>query len=126
MKAAHAKVKSGRDFPAYIQEIKQEGLLHYDFMVRDGRTVYHGVNGFQISSDPVYEEKLISVQASPAAVRQVITEHQQGNSDFLTFCKLVADAGVEKWIVDTRAMTCTYYDLEGNSMVAEPIPDTGY
>lgn len=126
MKAAHAKVKSGKDFPAYVQEIKRIGLLYYDFMVKDGRTVYHGVNGFQINSDPIYEEKSISVQGAPAAVRHIIAEHQQGKSDFLTFCKLVADAGVEKWVVDTRAMMCTYYDLEGNSMVAEPIPDGGY
>jgi len=126
MKAAHARVKSGKDFPAYVQEIKRNGLLYYDFMVKDGRSVYHGVNGFQISSDPIYQEKSISVQAAPAAVRQIIAEHQQGKSNFLTFCRLVGDAGVEKWVVDTRTMMCTYYDLEGNNMVAEPIPDDGY
>jgi uncharacterized protein YbcV (DUF1398 family) len=126
MKAAHAKVKSGADFPAYVQEIKQLGLLHYDFMVKDGRTVYHGRNGFQLSGDPIYEEKIISVQASPAAVQQIIAEHQQGKSDFLTFCRQVAEAGVEKWVVDTKAMLCSYYDRSGNSMVAEPIPDGTY
>ncbi len=126
MKAAHAKVKSGADFPAYVREIKQLGLLHYDFMVKDGRINYHGENGFLVSGDPIYGEKTISVQASPAAVKQIITEHQQGKSDFPTFCTLVADAGVEKWVVDTRDMLCTYYDLSGNSMVAEPIPDGTY
>jgi uncharacterized protein YbcV (DUF1398 family) len=126
MKAAHAKVKSGADFPAYIQEIKQLGLIHYDFMVEDGRTIYYGENGFQVSGDIIYGEKTISVQASPAAVRQIIAEHQQGKSDFLAFCALVADAGVEKWVVDTEGMLCTYYDLSGNRMVAEPIPDETY
>ncbi|WP_295664012.1 DUF1398 family protein [uncultured Mucilaginibacter sp.] len=47
-------------------------------------------------------------------------------SDFLTFCLLVADAGVQKWVVDTQAMMCVYYDLAGNNMVAEPIPESGY
>ncbi len=126
MKAAHAKVKSGADFPAYVKEIKQLGLVHYDFMVKNGRTVYHGVNGFQVSSDSIYPEKTISAAASPAAVKQIIAEHQQGKSDFPTFCQLVADAGVEKWVVDTAAMVCSYYDLSGNSIVAEPIPDGGY
>ncbi|WP_295653676.1 DUF1398 family protein [uncultured Mucilaginibacter sp.] len=126
MKAAHAKVKSGVDFPAYVQEIKQLGLLHYDFMVKDGRTVYHGPNGFQISGDPVYSEKPISAQASPVTVQHIIAEHQQGKTDFLTFCALVADAGVKKWVVDTEVMLCSYYDLAGNNMVAEPIPDKGY
>ena len=126
MKAAHAKVKSGADFPAYVKEIKELGLIQYDFMVKDGRTVYHGANSFQVSSDPIYPEKTISAAASPAAVKQIISEHQQGKSDFLTFCHLVAEAGVEKWVVDAEAMVCSYYDLSGNSMVAEPIPDSAY
>ncbi|PUZ29410.1 phage envelope protein [Chitinophaga parva] len=122
MKAAHAKVKSGADFPAYVHEIKQLGLLHYDFVVKNGQTEYHGANGFQLNGDPIYAEKDIFAQASPAAVRQIIAEHQQGKTDFLTFCQQVADAGIEKWIVDTQAMLCIYYDLKGNSVVVEPIP----
>ena len=126
MKAAHAKVKNGADFPAYVREIKNLGLIHYDFLVKNGATEYHGKNGFKITSEGIYADKIISIENSPAAVRQIILEHQQGKSDFLTFCELVANAGVEKWVVDTDKMTCTYYDLSGNIMVAEPIPDKGY
>jgi uncharacterized protein YbcV (DUF1398 family) len=126
LKAAHAKVKSGADFPAYVQEIKQLGLIHYDFMVKNGSTVYYGANGFQVSGDPIYDEKTISAQATPGDVRQIIADHQQGKNDFLSFCTLVAAAGVEKWVVDTKEMLCSYYDLSGNSMVAEPIPDCAY
>jgi uncharacterized protein YbcV (DUF1398 family) len=126
MKAAHAKVKSGADFPPYVQEIKQLGLVHYDFMVKDGRTVYHGSNDFQVSSDPIYEEKIISDKPSVGAVRQIIADHQQGKSDFMTFCNLVAAAGVEKWTVDTEAMLCCYYDFSGNILIAESIPDGTY
>lgn len=126
MKAAHAKVKSGTDFPAYVQEIKQLGLLYYTFLVKNGQTEYHGANGLQINGEAVYPEKTISIQSSSMAVRQIIAEHQQGKNDFLTFCQLVADAGVQKWVVDTGTMMCTYYDLAGNSMVAEPIPESGY
>lgn len=126
MKAAHAKVKSGADFPAYVQEIKQLGLLRYEFMVKDGRTVYHGANGFQICGEPVYTDKTIAAEASTAALRQLITETQQGKSDFPAFCSGAAAAGVGKWVVDTQAMLCRYYDLSGNSMLAEPIPDKAY
>jgi len=126
MKAAHAKVKSGVDFPAYVQEIKQLGLLHYDFLVKNGQTEYYGAKGLQVNGEAIYPEKAISIQPSSIAVRQIIAEHQQGKSNFLTFCQLVADAGVQKWVVDTQAMMCTYYDLMGNSMVAEPIPESGY
>ena len=126
IKAAHAKVKSGADFPAYVQEIKQLGLLHYDFLVKNGKTEYHGENGFQVNGEAIYAEKQISNHGSSLTLRQTITEHQQGKSDFLTFCQLVADAGVQKWVVDTQAMMCVYYDQAGNNMVAEPIPESGY
>ncbi len=126
IKAAHAKVKTGGDFPAYVQEIKHLGLLRYEYMVKNGQTVYYGANNFHVSSKAIYAEKIISENASPATVKQVITEHQQGKTHFLTFCKQVADAGVQKWVVDTQAMQCGYYDLDGNAMVAEPIPESGY
>jgi uncharacterized protein YbcV (DUF1398 family) len=126
MKAAHAKVKTGSDFPAYVQEIKQLGLLKYEYLVKNGQTVYHGANNFQISSEAIYPDKAISEISSPGTVKQIIAEHQQGKTDFLTFCKQVANAGVEKWVVDSQTMLCSYYDLAGNSMVAEPIPDNGY
>jgi uncharacterized protein YbcV (DUF1398 family) len=34
--------------------------------------------------------------------------HQQGKTDFPTFCKHAAETGVEKWRVDISQMTCTY------------------
>ncbi|WP_285058465.1 DUF1398 domain-containing protein [Pedobacter ginsengisoli] len=126
MRAAHAKVKSGADFPAYVQEIKQLGLLHYEFMVSNGQTIYHGADDLQFSSDPSYTNKTISGTVSPQLLQQIIVEHQQGKSDFLTLCQQVANAGVAKWIVDTQAMVCRYYDLSGNEIINEPIPDNGY
>lgn len=126
MKAAHAKVKSGADFPGYVREIKQLGLLHYDFLVKNGQTNYHGANGFQVKGEAIYPEKAISNSSSSMAVRQIIADHQQGKSDFLTFCELVADAGVKNWVVDTESMMCNYYNLAGEIMVAEPIPESAY
>lgn len=35
IKAAHSKVKSGADFPSYIQEIKALGVTHYEAHVED-------------------------------------------------------------------------------------------
>lgn len=126
MKAAHAKVKSGADFPAYVQEIKKLGLSRYEFRVKDGQTFFHGSGNFQIVSDPIYREKTIEQRSSVRHLRQIIAETQQGKSDFQAFCNGAATAGVEKWVVDTEKMLCTYYDLSGNKMVEEPIPDASY
>ncbi len=48
IKDAHAKVKSGADFPAYIQDLIQLGVLSYDTFVMDGHSVFNGADNFVI------------------------------------------------------------------------------
>mgnify|MGYP006180113757 CR=1 FL=1 len=48
IKTAHSKVKSGADFPSYIQDLKQLGVTSYDSYVSDGHTNYFGKNDFKI------------------------------------------------------------------------------
>ena len=51
-----------------------------------------------------------------------LVAHQQGKTDFLTFIKMCATVGIEKWIISMQNMTCTYYDKAGNEILAEHIP----
>ena len=55
IKTAHSKVKSGADFPSYIQDLKQLGVTSYDSYVSDGHTNYFGENDFKITSPAKYE-----------------------------------------------------------------------
>jgi uncharacterized protein YbcV (DUF1398 family) len=126
IKAAHGSVKTGADFPRYIKEIKQLGLIRYEFNVNDGSIIYYGSNDHQVKGEGIYASQTINSQASPEALRHTIAIHQQGQTDFLTFCRQAAAAGVGKWEIDTQKMLCTYYDLAGNNMVAEPIPEDNY
>jgi hypothetical protein len=50
IKLAHSKVKSGADFPAYIQELKVLGVTSYETFVGDGHTDYHGSNNVIVSN----------------------------------------------------------------------------
>lgn len=126
MKAAHAKVKSGADFPHYIQEIKSYGLKRYTFDVIDGKVTYYGESEYQVAAPAIYEPKTINPIASPDGLRNIISIHQQGKTDFTTFCEQAAAAGVKQWVIDTDRMLCIYNDIVGNEMVAEPIPQGGY
>ena len=51
-----------------------------------------------------------------------LKNHQNGNTDYLTFCQDCSKSGVAKWIMDLDAMMCTYYDREGNNVLVEKIP----
>lgn len=48
--------------------------------------------------------------------------HQQGKTDFLTFIKMCATFGIEKWAISMDKITCTYYNKAGNEILVEEIP----
>jgi uncharacterized protein YbcV (DUF1398 family) len=122
IKTAHAKVKSGADFPSYINELSTLGITQYVHFVADGCIEYCGANNFSIASNAKWDVIAIAKVASKELLQHALTIHQQGQTDYLTFCKQSGEAGVEKWIVDITAMTCTYYDLNQNEMITEVIP----
>jgi uncharacterized protein YbcV (DUF1398 family) len=122
VKQAHSKVKSGADFPAYVQEMKSLGVRTYEHHVSDGRIEYKGENNFSISADPKWSLVEIAAHGNVEALQYALKIHQQGQTDYMIFCRQSAEAGVNVWIVDLVRMTCTYYDKAGNEMVAEIIP----
>ena len=122
IKAAHSKVKSGADFPAYIQDIKKLGVTFYETFVIDGHTDYYGVNNYKTTAPAKYAELTIAETSNTEQFRIDLKEHQQGKTDFLTFIGMCATFGIEKWAVCLDKMTCTYYDKTGNEILVERIP----
>ncbi|MFT3908537.1 MAG: DUF1398 family protein [Ferruginibacter sp.] len=119
---AHSKVKSGADFPAYVQDLIKLGVKKYDTYVSDGHTLYLGDNDYQIQSEPKYAELNIANISDKERFRHYLKSHQRGQTDYPTFCNHAAGTGVEKWTVDMNQMTCTYYDKANNKMLEEEIP----
>ena len=122
IKAAHSKVKSGADFPAYIQDIKRLGVTFYETYVADGHTDYFGVNDYKTSSVARYDALVIAPVANIEQFKTDIKAHQQGKTDYPTFCNDCEKSGIEKWAVCMEKMTCTYYDKSGNEILIEQIP----
>jgi uncharacterized protein YbcV (DUF1398 family) len=122
IKAAHSKVKSGADFPAYIQDLKKLGVTSYETFVADGHTDYYGANHFKTSSTAKYEVLPIANSSTPEQFIVDLKAHQQGKTDYPTFCNDCAKSGIEKWAVCLQKMTCTYFDKAGNELLAEQIP----
>ncbi|MBE8712131.1 DUF1398 domain-containing protein [Sphingobacterium hungaricum] len=119
---AHSKVKSGAEFPAYIQEIKTFGVKSFETFVSDGHTDYHGDQDYRTSSDPLYAPLVIAQHTNAEQFSKDLKNHQQGGTDFFTFCADCAKSGIEKWIVDLDKMTCIYYDQSGQEILTEQIP----
>jgi len=119
---AHAKVKSGADFPNYIQDIIKLGVTGFETFVADGHTVYFGAAGVKIESAATYAALKLADESDKDQFQEDLKDHQQGKTNYQTFCLDCAWSGVEKWVVDMSKMTCTYYDKAGNEMLAEAIP----
>lgn len=120
--AAHNKVESGADFPRYIQEIKALGVTGFTTWVVDSHTTYHGADGYAISSTPAYPALEVADTSNKTLFQEKLQLHQQGGTDYITFCNDCAETGIEKWIVDLDALTCIYYDKAGVQILEEKIP----
>ena len=119
---AFKKVKSGADFPQFVQDLKKMGVTHYDNYVADGLTKYYGKGNFWVDGVAKYPTMTVNTSSSADKLKHSISIHQQGQTDYPTFCIQAADAGVEKWTTHMLEMTVTYLDKQGNKLVVEPIP----
>lgn len=122
IKAAHSKVKSGAEFPAYVKEIKAMGVTHYEAYVTDGHIDYHGSDGYTAHVPAKYEPIEIADTANKEGFKAELVAHQQGKTDFLTFINSCALFGIEKWTISMEKMTCAYFDKGGNEILVEVIP----
>lgn len=119
---AHSKIKSGAEFPMYIQEIKEIGVTVFETWVVDSHTNYFGTNDFETKSKPKYEALEIANTSNKEKFIQYLKIHQKGETDYFTFCKHCAETGIEKWVVNLKDMTCIYYDQSANEILVETIP----
>ncbi|WP_333695204.1 DUF1398 domain-containing protein [Flavobacterium sp.] len=120
---AHSKVKSGADFPNYIKEIKALGVTHYELYVSDGHVDYHNGKDFKVTVSSKYDLLTIAENPDLAFFKTELRAHQEGKTDYPTFVSMCANAGVEKWMIDIKQMTCSYYDSKGNLLLTEFIPE---
>lgn len=119
---AHSRVKSGADFPAYVQALVALGVKRYETFVTDGHAEYFGANGFTLTSPAKYPALDVALTSDAEHFRERLAMHQAGETDYMTFCQDAAAAGIEKWRVDTEALTCTYLDRMGSALFVEMIP----
>lgn len=122
LKAAHAKVKSGADFPRYIQDIKELGVTHYDTFVSTGNSDYYGNHNHKVSTGSRYESLVVAETSNSEQFISDLKAHQQGKTSFSTFCVDCAKSGIEKWVIAINDMTCTYFDKKGSRVLVEEIP----
>lgn len=122
IKEAHAKVKSGAEFPIYIQDLIQLGVQGFEIFVNNGHEEYFGSNDYRVASTETYESIVVAPTVNKERFIEFLVMHQDGQTDYLTFCNHAAQCGIAKWSVNIIEMTCTYFDLSDAAIVIEKIP----
>ncbi len=122
IKQKRSQVKSIADAPGFIKDIVNAGVIRYISYVVDGHTVYYSLDGHEVIDEPTYAPTQIAASTNREYFIKELKEYQNGKWDYLNFCRMCADVGVEKWIVDMELMTCTYCDKRGFEVLVEPLP----
>ncbi|MGN7863345.1 DUF1398 domain-containing protein [Chryseobacterium sp. 22458] len=122
IKAEHQKVKSGADFPQYIRAIKNLGVYHYTAYVADGNTEYFSTDNNSAQTGSKYDPLTVSQHLNLENFKTRLKLHQQGGTDYMTFCNDCAVNGIEGWKMDLNAMTCSYFDKNGKEVLVEQVP----
>jgi uncharacterized protein YbcV (DUF1398 family) len=120
---AHSKVLTGADFPKYINDIKTLGVTSFETWVVDSHTQYFGNDDFTITSPAQYEPLAIDNVCNKEIFTVYLKSHQQGYTDYVSFCNHCAETGIEKWVMCLQKMTCTYYDKANNIVLVESLPN---
>lgn len=122
IKELHSKVKSGADFPAYIQDLIAIGVQGYDIFVKDGHEEYFGTNDYRVAAPANYDPIPVAPLTNKERFIEFLVMHQDGQTNYLTFCNHAAQCGIAKWSVNLVEMTCTYFDPSDAAILIEKIP----
>ncbi|HEA6672345.1 TPA: DUF1398 family protein [Staphylococcus aureus] len=113
---------TGVDFPKLFKAFKDMGMTYNIVNIQDDTATYVHQSEDDIVTSSVKSNHPVAPSSNQSIVQDVLTRHQQGQTDFETFCDEMAQAGIYKWHIDIQAGTCTYIDLQEQAIISELIP----
>ena len=88
----------------------------------DKTPFYFGNSDFKAVADKSYDNIPVAPTANKERFIEYLVMHQEGQTDYLTFCHHAAQCGIAKWSVNIIEMTCTYFDAKNDAILIEKIP----
>jgi uncharacterized protein YbcV (DUF1398 family) len=120
----HGRLGCAKTLADYVRSLAGIGVVRYHSYVSDGHSEYLGHDGHRVISQPVHDQLPVAVVSDRKAFLDHLRRHERGETSYLEMSKGMADSGVERWTVDTHAMTMTFHDRSGELLLAEHITST--
>ena len=121
IKQSYDKVKTEADFAIYIQELINLGIKGYDTHLNDGSVVYYTDSDFNLSTDTKYPALPITAIANKERFIECLVMHENGQTDYYTFCQQATQCGIAKCRINIVELTSTYLSNEGDAIIIEKI-----
>jgi len=117
----HDRLGKAESLAQYVLALNAIGIETYDSYLLDGHSEYFGKSGHKVISPPAHETLTIADTSDREQFLKHLNLHNQGKTSYLEMSKGLAESGVEKWTVDTKNMTMTFYEKSENEMLVETI-----
>lgn len=122
IETAQSKIASAADFPQFVQDLKNMGIQQFSTIVENSQSIYWLAGGKPIVSEVKYAPLPLTYETDVDAFMTRLKMHQEGKTDYYTFCVDSANSGIEKWVMDLDQMTCTYFDHACRAVLVETVP----
>lgn len=117
----HARVGRADSLAEYLRALGAIGVVRFESFVNDGHSEFFGADGSRVVS-PTYHELLEVAEVSDRSTcREHLRRHNDGETSYLEMSQGLAASGIEKWVADTSALTMSYCDRAGVSLLVEQI-----
>jgi len=117
----HNQLGRAESLAQYVKALNALGIETYDSYIMDGHSEYFGKSGQTVISPAAHAMLTIADASNQAQLLMHLNLHSQGKTSYLEMSKGLADSGIEKWTVDTKNMTMTFYDKLKAEVFAESI-----
>lgn len=118
---AHDRLGNAATLAAYLRELNSIGVERFTSYVCDGHSEFFGSGGYSLESPANHERVIVADASNRERFIEHLQLHSQQKTSYMEMSKGLADSGIEKWTMDTTALTVTYYDKAGNEILLEKI-----
>lgn len=112
--------KNTSEFPKLADELKNNGVSHFDYIVKDGvYRFYDGPDSFielKINGQP----KPVNPTPDEAMIKNAVADAKAGKLNFEQFCTAAGESGIAYWQVDLIGMITKYMTFSNEVVLTEP------
>jgi uncharacterized protein YbcV (DUF1398 family) len=117
----HTRLGRAETLADYVRGLAALGVVRFESFLVDGHSEYVGADGQRVVSPPHHEVLAVAEVSDRAAFSEHLRRHRDKETSYVEMSRGLAASGVEKWVVDTAALTMTYCDRAGDVLLVDHV-----